>query len=95
MCAPRRIDADLVDDERRAGLADVVADRLLDLQLVAGIEAELDAILADDSFYGTLCALDPQPRRIAARETLAALRAFADRIAAIILAKVVAGTRTD
>lgn len=49
--------------------------------------ASLPIVLGDGSFYGTLCAIDPKPRAVKAPETIAALRTFADRLAAILSAK--------
>lgn len=47
----------------------------------------LPIFLSDGSFWGTLCAIDPAPRPLSAPETVAALQALADRIAAILSAK--------
>ena len=44
----------------------------------------LPIILADGSFYGTLCAIDPQPRKLDRPDILAALHDFARRIAATL-----------
>lgn len=41
-------------------------------------------ILADGSFYGTLCAIDPRPRKLAGPGIVPALKGFADRLAAIL-----------
>ena len=41
-------------------------------------------ILADGSFYGTLCALDPEPRALSAPATVSVLEVFASRAAAIL-----------
>lgn len=54
--------------------------------------ASLPIFLADGSFWGTLCAIDPAPRPLSAPETIAALRALAARIAAILSAKLLAET---
>ena len=35
--------------------------------------ASFPIVLADGSFYGTLCAIDPEPRALNAHETIAAL----------------------
>lgn len=49
--------------------------------------AAFPIILADGSFYGTLCAIDPAPRTIATDAVVTALRACADRVAGILDAK--------
>lgn len=46
--------------------------------------ASLPVLLADGSFYGTLCAIDPEPRRLSAPETIAVLETCARRVAAIL-----------
>jgi GAF domain-containing protein len=43
--------------------------------------------LADGSFYGTLCAIDPNPRALSARAMVSVLERQAQRIAEIISAK--------
>ena len=48
--------------------------------------ASLPVLLADGSFYGTLCAIDPAPRELGAPETIAILEACAERVAAILSA---------
>lgn len=40
--------------------------------------------LADGRFYGTLCAIDPQPRALTAPATIAALRRYAGQVASIL-----------
>ena len=49
--------------------------------------AALPVVLADGSFYGTLCAIDPQPRALSARETVERLTEMAARIGEIISSK--------
>jgi len=49
--------------------------------------AALPVVLADGSFYGTLCAIDPQPRALSARETVERLKEMAARIGEIISSK--------
>ena len=49
--------------------------------------AAFPIFLADGSFYGTLCAIDPAPRTLATEAVITALRACADRVAAILNAK--------
>jgi len=41
-------------------------------------------VLSDGSFYGTLCAVDPSPRKLTGPNIVQALEAFADRVAAIL-----------
>jgi GAF domain-containing protein len=41
-------------------------------------------VLADGTFYGTLCAIDPRPRQLAGSDIVPALKVFADRLAAIV-----------
>jgi GAF domain-containing protein len=50
--------------------------------------ASIPIFLDDGSFYGTLCAIDPEPRTVRAPETIAALKAFAARVSALLSAKV-------
>ena len=94
----------ICDDIRASGQAIIIDEIGVDaawrthpVPAIYGFEsyASLPLFLTDGSFYGTMCAIDPQPRRLTARETVAALRAFADRIVAIISAKVLAGARSD
>lgn len=40
-------------------------------------------ILADDTLFGTLCAIDPRPARLKAPETIGMFRLFADLIGSI------------
>ena len=54
--------------------------------------ASLPIVLLDGSFYGTLCAIDPEPRVLSAHDTVAALRALANRVAVILSAKVADST---
>ncbi|HEX8216471.1 MAG TPA: GAF domain-containing protein [Allosphingosinicella sp.] len=46
--------------------------------------ASFPIVLADGSFFGTLCAIDPDPRALSAPDTIAALKGFAARVAAIL-----------
>jgi GAF domain-containing protein len=50
--------------------------------------ASFPVVLADGSFYGTLCAIDPQPRALSAPETIALLQGFAARVAEILSERV-------
>lgn len=45
-------------------------------------------ILADGSFFGTLCAIDPQPRALKSAEMVATLRDFAEQVATILSARI-------
>lgn len=49
--------------------------------------ASFPIVLADGSFYGTLCAIDPEPRRISSDAVAATLRDLAGRIAGLLSAK--------
>lgn len=44
----------------------------------------LPIVLADGSFFGTLCAIDPKPRALSTGRVVETMRAFADQIAAIL-----------
>ena len=46
--------------------------------------ASFPVTLADGSFYGTLCAIDPEPRILSAPATIAALREYAERVGAVL-----------
>lgn len=46
--------------------------------------ASFPVFLADGSFYGTLCAIDPEPRLLTSTAMVAALRSAADRVTAIL-----------
>lgn len=41
-------------------------------------------VLSDGSFYGTLCAVDPKPRKLTGPDIVPALEIFASRVAAIV-----------
>ena len=45
-------------------------------------------VLADGSFYGTLCAIDPLPRALSAPATVAILEAFAIKLGGILSSRV-------
>jgi GAF domain-containing protein len=49
--------------------------------------ASLPSFLNDGSFYGTLCAIDPNPRALSARAMVSVLERQAERIADIISLK--------
>jgi GAF domain-containing protein len=44
----------------------------------------LPIVLPDGSFYGTLCAIDPQPRKLTRPDMVPSLKQFANRIARIV-----------
>jgi GAF domain-containing protein len=46
--------------------------------------ASFPITLADGRFFGTLCAIDPEPRALSAPDTIAALREYADKVALIL-----------
>jgi GAF domain-containing protein len=46
--------------------------------------ASFPITLTDGSFYGTLCAIDPEPRILSAPATIAALKQYAERVATIL-----------
>ena len=52
--------------------------------------ASFPIVLSDGSFYGTLCAIDPNPRALSARAMVAVLQRQAERIAEILSSKSVA-----
>ena len=49
--------------------------------------ASLPIVLEDGTFYGTLCAIDPEPRTLSGLETVTLLKRCAARVAAILTAK--------
>jgi GAF domain-containing protein len=49
--------------------------------------------LSDGSFYGTLCAIDPQPRRLNDAATIGQLKAMAARVGDLLSARVAAADR--
>jgi GAF domain-containing protein len=46
--------------------------------------ASLPITLTDGSFFGTLCAIDPEPRAVSAPETVAMLESFAREVAGLL-----------
>jgi GAF domain-containing protein len=50
--------------------------------------ASLPIFLSDGTFYGTLCAIDPEPRQLSAPDLVAMLKGYAERVAAILSARV-------
>jgi GAF domain-containing protein len=57
--------------------------------------ASIPLFLADGRFYGTLCAIDPEPRAVKPAATVAALKALAGRVARVLSRKVGAGAVTQ
>ena len=49
--------------------------------------ASFPIFLADGSFYGTLCAIDPLRRQVSTAEVVSALRICADRVATVLSIK--------
>jgi GAF domain-containing protein len=83
----------ICDDIRKCGHPIVIdhigadpAWRTHPVPMLYGFEsyASFPVVLADGSFYGTLCAIDPQPRALSAPETIALLQGFAARVAEIL-----------
>lgn len=50
--------------------------------------ASLPLTLGDGSFYGTMCAIDPKPRRLNDREVIEALKSQARRVETILTSRV-------
>jgi GAF domain-containing protein len=87
----------ICDDIRRCGegiiIDQVSADedwRTHPVPMLYGFESyvSLPIFLADGSFYGTLCAIDPEPRALSGPQTVAELQRCAERVAALLSAKV-------
>jgi GAF domain-containing protein len=83
----------ICDDIRQCGKAVIIDSvaanpewRLHHTPALYGFEsyASLPLFLADGSFFGTLCAIDPGERALSAPETVAALEACADRVMAAL-----------
>ena len=56
--------------------------------------ASIPITLSDGSFYGTLCAIDPEPRALSAPATVAILEAFAGRLSVILSRPAARGKKT-
>ena len=91
----------ICDDIRKCGQAIIIDEVGADpewsrhpVPMLYGFEsyASIPIFLEDGSFYGTLCAIDPQPRALSAVATVAALHDYARRLVAILSARHVAGT---
>ena len=89
----------ICDEIRECGRAiiidDVTADpnwRLHAVPILYGFRsyASLPLTLADGSFFGTMCAIDPEPHELHGPETMKALQDHADRVAAILSARAIA-----
>jgi GAF domain-containing protein len=86
----------ICDDIRECGQA-VIIDRIADdpawrthpVPMLYGFEsyASLPILLADGTFYGTLCAIDPEERVLSTTETVELLTRCAERVGAILSAK--------
>ena len=86
----------ICDDIRQCGQA-IIIDRIADdpewrkhpVPALYGFEsyASIPIFLADGSFYGTLCAIDPEPRTLSGPETIALLKNCAERVATILSEK--------
>ena len=55
----------------------------------------LPIILADGSFFGTLCAIDPHPRAVSSHDVVAKMTTFAAQIARMIDAQSGIGAKTN
>lgn len=55
----------------------------------------LPLTLEDGSFFGTMCAVDPEPRRLSAPETVSILQRLADRVMAILCARTAVAARPE
>ncbi|TPG43246.1 GAF domain-containing protein [Sphingomonas koreensis] len=83
----------ICNDIRQSGSA-VVIDHVADhpdwrthhTPVLYGFEsyASFPIVLADGSFFGTLCAIDPAPRSLTSADTIAAMQSLAKRAAAIL-----------
>lgn len=80
----------ICDDIRKCGQAIIIDEVGADphwsrhpVPVLYGFEsyASVPIVLEDGTFYGTLCALDPQPRALTAVETVEALHDCARRVA--------------
>lgn len=88
----------ICDDIRKCGAAIVIDEVATDpvwrrhpIPMLYGFEsyASIPIVLDDGSFYGTLCVIDPEPRRLSAAETVATLHDYAAKVAAILSANMV------
>ncbi|TGX54289.1 GAF domain-containing protein [Sphingomonas gei] len=87
----------ICDDIRACGEA-VIIDSVIDdpkwrkhhTPQMYGFEsyASLPVYLDDRSFFGTLCAIDPEPRQISGQQVITALRGFAGQVGSIMSARI-------
>ena len=85
----------ICDEIRQCGQA-IIIDRIADdpewrthpVPMLYGFESyvSLPIFLADGTFYGTLCAIDPEPRTLNGPEMVAQLKLCAERVASILSA---------
>jgi len=85
----------ICDEIRQCGQA-IIIDRIADdpewrthpVPMLYGFESyvSLPIFLADGTFYGTLCAIDPEPRTLNGPEMVAQLTLRAERVASILSA---------
>ena len=95
-----RISTTICDDIRQSGKAVVIDDVSTNDRWLTHPAPSLYGFksyvsfpitLADGSFYGTLCAIDPRPRQLSGRETAAVLAGFAAEVGAVLSRNVPAG----
>jgi len=88
-----RISTTICNDIRESGNAVVIDDVSADPRwnshpapALYGFKSyvSLPIVLSDNSFYGTLCAIDPHPRKLARADMVPTLKHFADRVAQIV-----------
>ncbi|WP_336970984.1 GAF domain-containing protein [Sphingobium aromaticiconvertens] len=92
-----KIKTTICDDIRQSG-AYVVIDHVdLDMDwrthhtpMLYGFKsyASFPILLADGSFYGTLCAIDPNPKSVSGAEVVTAMQAHAQKVAEIVSARI-------
>ncbi len=86
----------ICDEIRESGTAVIIDEVRADedwrthpVPMLYGFESyvSLPLFLKDGSFFGTLCAIDPEPRSLSAPETVAALQRLAERVVGILSAR--------
>jgi hypothetical protein len=92
-----KVKTTICDDIRQSG-AHVVIDNVdLDMDwrrhhtpIFYGFKsyASFPIILADSSFYGTLCAIDPRPKLVSGAKIVEAMQAHAQKVAEIVSARI-------
>jgi len=99
-----RISTTICNDIRESGNAVVIDDVSADPRwnshpapALYGFKSyvSLPIVLSDNSFYGTLCAIDPHPRKLARADMVPTLKHFADRVAQIVSQRRPAAPSTD